>query len=112
MRKIAGELAKRNLAQRRLLQGLGPRRAEIIMAGATVYDELTQRLDLPGLQYSPLGLRDGMLAQMAADYDRHTALGKRIETERQTGLAEAAKHYGADMQYAEQVRELREAFPS
>jgi exopolyphosphatase/guanosine-5'-triphosphate,3'-diphosphate pyrophosphatase len=106
MSKIAGELAKRNLAQRRLLEGLGPRRAEIIMAGATVYDELVQRLDLPGFQYSSLGLRDGMLAQMAADYDRHTALGKRIESERQTGLAEAAKHYGADMQYAEQVREL------
>jgi exopolyphosphatase/guanosine-5'-triphosphate,3'-diphosphate pyrophosphatase len=89
-----------------LLPGLGPKRAEIIVAGATVYAELIKRLHLPGFQYSPLGLRDGLLAQMAAEYDRHTAIGKRIETERQSGLSEAVEHYGADLHFAEQVRTL------
>ena len=106
MEKIIRELTKRNLAQRRTLEGLGPRRAEIIIAGATVYHELIERFGLPGFQYSPLGLRDGMLAQMAADYDRHTAFGKRIESERMAGLAEAGKHYGADTNFSEQVRHL------
>jgi exopolyphosphatase/guanosine-5'-triphosphate,3'-diphosphate pyrophosphatase len=104
--KIVDELAKRSLAQRRTLQGLGPRRAEIIIAGATVYRELVERFELPGFRFSPLGLRDGMLAQMAADYDRHTAFGKRIESERLAGIAEAAKHYGADVTYAAHVRDL------
>jgi len=104
--RIVTELSKRSLAQRRALAGLGPKRAEIIIAGATVYAELAERFQLPGIQYSPLGLRDGLLVQMAADYDRHTALGKRIETERQSGLSEAAQHYGADITFAEHVRNL------
>ncbi len=47
-----------------------------------------------------------MLAQMLAEHDRNTAAGRRIETERETGLLETARHYGADMRYAERVREL------
>ena len=104
--RIVTELSKRTLAQRRLLPGLGPKRAEIIIAGATVYADLAERFNLPGIQYSPLGLRDGMLAQMAAEYDRHTAIGKRIENERQTGLRWAVEHYGADLGFAEHVRDL------
>jgi len=106
MDRIVEELAKRTLAQRRLLPGLGPKRAEIIVAGATVYAEIARRLQLPGIQYSPLGLRDGLLAQMAADYDRDTVMGKRIESERQTGLKWAVGHYGADIAFAEHVRDL------
>ncbi len=106
MDRIVDELSKRSLAQRRALPGLGPKRAEIIIAGATVYAELAERFGLPGIQYSPLGLRDGLLAQMAAEYDRHTSLGRRIETERQSGLAEAAEHYGADIPFADHVRDL------
>jgi len=106
MNRIVAELSKRSLDQRRLLPGLGPKRAEIIVAGATVYAELAERFDLPGILYSPLGLRDGLLAQMAAEFDRHTAIGKRIKTERQSGLAELAEQYGADLHFAEHVREL------
>ncbi len=106
MAKIARTLAKRNLAQRQAMEGLGPRRAEIIIAGASVYQDIVERFALPGFVYSPLGLRDGMLAQMVAEHDRNTAAGRRIETERRAGLAEAARHYGADMKYAEQIRDL------
>ena len=106
LQRISTELSKRTLAQRRLLPGLGPKRAEIIIAGATVYADLAGRFDLAGIQYSPLGLRDGMLAQMAAEYDRHTAIGKRIESERQRGLTWAVDHYGADSSFAEHVRDL------
>ena len=106
MAKIAREISKKSLAQRQAMQGIGPRRAEIIIAGASVYADLVERFDLPGFTFSPLGLRDGMLAQMVAEYDRRTAAGRRIETERQAGLLETAKHYGADMKYANHVREL------
>jgi exopolyphosphatase/guanosine-5'-triphosphate,3'-diphosphate pyrophosphatase len=106
MAKIARDLSKKSLAQRQALQGIGPRRAEIIIAGAHVYADIVERFHLPGFVCSPLGLRDGMLAQMFAEYDRHTAAGRRIETERQAGLLETARHYGTDMRYAEHVREL------
>ena len=52
--------------ERAKVPGIGPRRAEIIIAGAWVFAELMQRCNLPAFQYSPLGLRDGVLAQMLA----------------------------------------------
>src|SRR3979411_766548 len=70
MTRIAKRLARLPVAERRKIEGIGPRRAEIIVAGATVYQELLDRLHLNSFRYSPLGLRDGILAQMAADYDR------------------------------------------
>ena len=106
MAKIVAEVSKKNLAQRQATQGIGPRRAEIIIAGAHVYADIVERFGLPGFTYSPLGLRDGILAQMVAEFDRRTAAGRRMEEEREAGLMEVAKHYGADMRYAEHVREL------
>src|SRR5207237_40199 len=76
----------------RQLSGVGPRRAEIIVAGAVVYAELLERCQLRGFRYSPLGLRDGLLAQMAAEYDRSTKSGKQIESERWDSLRAAVEH--------------------
>src|SRR6266513_5431822 len=75
MRRIPKMLARLPIEKRRQLSGVGPRRAEIIVAGAVVYAELLERCQLRGFRYSPLGLRDGLLAQMAAEYDRSTKSG-------------------------------------
>ncbi len=66
MRRIAKMLSRSPLEQRVKQPGVGPRRAEIVIAGAVVYAELLERCQLAGFRYSPLGLRDGLLAQMAA----------------------------------------------
>ena len=68
-RGIAKMLARKTIEERKRLSGIGPKRAEIIVAGAEVYAGLLERCQLPGFRYSPLGLRDGILAQMAAEYD-------------------------------------------
>src|SRR5207302_11413415 len=52
----------------------------------------------------PLGLRDGLLAQMAAEYDRSTRSGKQIESERWDSIAKAVAHYGVDRKHALDVR--------
>src|SRR5436305_2448561 len=62
MTRIAKQLARIPVDQRRKIEGIGPRRAEIIVAGAVVYHELLDRCHLKGFRYSPLGLRDGLLA--------------------------------------------------
>src|SRR5438046_1723084 len=105
MRRIAKMLARLPIEKRRQLSGVGPRRAEIIVAGAVVYAELLERCQLRGFRYSPLGLRDGLLAQMAAEYDRSTKSGKQIESERWDSLRAAVEHYHIDMDHALQVRE-------
>ena len=105
MRRIAKMLARLPVEKRRQLSGMGPRRVEIIIAGAVVYAELLELCRLRGFRYSPLGLRDGLLAQMAADYDRSTKSGKQIESERWDSLRAAVEHYHIDMDHALQVRE-------
>src|SRR3984893_5849710 len=105
MRPIAKMLARLPMAERKKLSGVGPRRAEIVVAGAVVYAELLERCQLPGFRYSPLGLRDGLLAQMAAEYDRSTRSGKHIESERWDSLRAAMAHYRVDMDHSLQVRE-------
>ncbi|HEY6767912.1 MAG TPA: Ppx/GppA phosphatase family protein [Candidatus Sulfotelmatobacter sp.] len=105
MTKIAKRLAQLPIAERRKIQGIGPRRAEIIVAGATVYQELLDRCRLKGFRFSPLGLRDGLLAQMAAEYDRSTRSGKQIESERMESIANAIAHYRIDRKHALDVRD-------
>jgi exopolyphosphatase/guanosine-5'-triphosphate,3'-diphosphate pyrophosphatase len=100
------KLSRRNLAQRRALPGIGPRRAEIIIAGTMVFAELMQLGKLRSFRYLPLGLRDGLLAQMMADYNASTAMRERVESERHDALLTLAKHYGADLQFAQRIRDL------
>ncbi len=103
-RTLAHLLAGRTLAQRQALPGLGPRRAEIIVAGSTVYSELMQRCHLKGFRFSALGLRDGLLVQMASDLERGSRSNRRIESERSGSLLAAAEHYRVDLEHAGQVR--------
>ncbi|MGA7908467.1 MAG: Ppx/GppA phosphatase family protein [Candidatus Sulfotelmatobacter sp.] len=104
MTRIAKRLARLPVAERRKIEGIGFRRAEIIVAGAMVYHELLDRCHLKGFRYSPLGLRDGLLAQMAAEYDRSTRSGKQIESERWESITNAVAHYHVDMKHALDVR--------
>jgi len=104
--KIAKELSRRNLAQRQSMRGIGPRRAEIIVAGATVYSELLEMCNLRSFRYLPLGLRDGLLAQMMADYNSKSAMRERVESERQDALIASGKHYGVDLPFARRIRDI------
>jgi exopolyphosphatase / guanosine-5'-triphosphate,3'-diphosphate pyrophosphatase len=104
--RLAAELAQCDIARRRTLRGIGTRRAEIIVAGAMVFAELLTRFELPSFRYSPLGLRDGVLAQMAAEYDRNTGFQKQIESQRGEALLTLGKRFGVDIRFAERVRDL------
>ncbi len=104
--KITKELSRRNLAQRQALRGIGPKRAEIIIAGAMVFSELLEMCELRNFRYLPLGLRDGLLAQMMADYSTSSAMAERVESERQDALVAAGKHYGVDLLFARRIRDL------
>ncbi|MGP0099756.1 MAG: Ppx/GppA phosphatase family protein [Terriglobales bacterium] len=105
IRRIAKQISRLSLEQRKKVPGIGPRRAEIIAAGAVVFAELLERCHLPGFRYSALGLRDGILAQMAADYDRSTRSGRAIESERWESIKRAVQHYRVDLKHALHVRD-------
>jgi exopolyphosphatase / guanosine-5'-triphosphate,3'-diphosphate pyrophosphatase len=103
VRRIAKMLGRRAVDERRKLSGVGPRRAEIIVAGAEVYAQLLEQYRLAGFRFSPLGLRDGILAQMVADHATHAV--KRIESERWDSIQTAVGHYRVDMAHALKVRD-------
>jgi len=105
MRKIAKMLTRLTVEDRRKIHGIGLRRAEIIIAGAAVFAELLDRCKLAEFRFSPLGLRDGLLAQMAADYDHATRSGRQIESERQDSILAAVDHYKVDLDHATRVRD-------
>lgn len=105
IRQLARQITRLPLEQRRKVPGIGPRRAEIICAGAVVYAELLERCHLAGFRYSALGLRDGILAQMAADYDRSTKSGRAVESERWESIKRAVERYRVDLNHALHVRD-------
>jgi exopolyphosphatase/guanosine-5'-triphosphate,3'-diphosphate pyrophosphatase len=104
VRKLAVKLAKMSLPEREAVPGIGPRRAEIIVAGAAVFAEIFETFSLAGFRYSPLGLRDGILAQMLAEQDARAKEHREFEHERWESVLATARRYGVDLRQAEPVR--------
>jgi exopolyphosphatase/guanosine-5'-triphosphate,3'-diphosphate pyrophosphatase len=104
VRALATKIARMTLTQREAVPGIGPRRAEIIVPGASVFAELLESFELPGFRYSPLGLRDGILAQMLAAQDARATVHREFEHERWESVLATARRYGVDLKQAEPVR--------
>src|SRR6185437_2766212 len=102
MREQWTAVAGASLAERRRMPGIGSRRAEIIVAGAALFSEVLSRFHLRAFRYSPLGLRDGMLAEMASA-GRPAGRGQ-LQRERRDGLVALGARYGVDAAHAERVR--------
>ncbi|HTS26135.1 MAG TPA: Ppx/GppA phosphatase family protein [Bryobacteraceae bacterium] len=66
VRKLYERIAEMNLVGRRRITGIGPRRAEIIVPGVAVLLEFLKEFHLPALFYSRAGVRDGIIADLAA----------------------------------------------
>ena len=94
--KLAEKLKRMSLAQRNAVPGIGPKRSEIIVAGAHVYAALLERFHLPGFRYSPMGLRDGILALMLAEGDTRTSAHQHFEQERWASVLDLCRRYGID----------------
>ena len=109
VRRLADRLLRMSNAQRAAVPGIGPKRSEIIVGGAQVYAALLERTGLGGFRYSPLGLRDGVLAQMLADADTRASVHRTMEAERWEGVLEVCRRYRVDPAKAEPVRKQAEA---
>jgi exopolyphosphatase/guanosine-5'-triphosphate,3'-diphosphate pyrophosphatase len=104
VRRLATKLPKLTNQERGRVPGVGPRRAEIIVAGTAVYAELLEHFGLAGFRYSELGLRDGILAQMLAEQDARTSAHQQFERDRWESVLAICKRYGVDTRSAEPVR--------
>lgn len=105
VRKLAARMEKMPLPEREAIPGIGPRRSEIIIAGAHVFSEILESFSLPGFRYSPFGLRDGLLAQMLAATDSRASGHREFEKERWESVLATARRYGVDIRPNDPVRE-------
>jgi exopolyphosphatase / guanosine-5'-triphosphate,3'-diphosphate pyrophosphatase len=104
VRRLTEKLTKLSNEARMGIQGVGPRRSEIIVAGAHVFAELLEGYNLPGFRYSTMGLRDGILAQMLAEQDTRATAHQQFELERWESVLETCRKYGSDPRQSEPVR--------
>jgi exopolyphosphatase / guanosine-5'-triphosphate,3'-diphosphate pyrophosphatase len=105
VRRITSKLTRMTMAERGEVPGIGPKRSEIVVAGAHVYSALLEHFALPGFFYSALGLRDGILAQMLAEQDPKAAAHQIFEQERWQAVLATCHRYGVDLKQADPVRQ-------
>src|SRR5260370_41493006 len=98
VRKFYREVRELDLEKRRKIQGIGPRRAELIVAGAAVFCKVLGQFQQPALHYSPAGVRDGLIADLAA---RGVGLElSMLNRERRRVLEQMAQRYGSHIAHA------------
>lgn len=104
--KLGKRLARMTERQRAAIKGINPKRAEIVISGAAVYSYLLEMLGVRGFRYSPLGLRDGLLAQMAAEHDMESRSHRQMESDREDVLENITRRYRVDRGHTTHVRKL------
>ena len=104
VRKLYAKLIERGLAGRRKITGIGPRRAEIIVPGVAVLLEFLQGFGLPAVYYSRAGVRDGIIADLAA---RNVGAERtRLTAEQRREVEEMARRYGVNLDHARKVADV------
>ncbi|MEP7352911.1 MAG: Ppx/GppA phosphatase family protein [Acidobacteriota bacterium] len=104
IRILSEDLATRSLADRAKVTGIGPRRAEIIVAGIHVLSQIADRLRMRHVYYSAAGVRDGIIADLAAR--RVGTEQARLETDQKQVVRSISKRYGMNPAHVRKVSEL------
>jgi exopolyphosphatase/guanosine-5'-triphosphate,3'-diphosphate pyrophosphatase len=104
VRKLFQKLSERNLAGRRKITGIGPRRAEIIVPGVAVLLEFLQGFHLPAVYYSRAGVRDGIIADLAA---RNVGAERtRLSRDQRREVEDISRRYGVPIDHARKVADV------
>jgi exopolyphosphatase/guanosine-5'-triphosphate,3'-diphosphate pyrophosphatase len=93
-----------DLKRRQKIVGIGPRRAEIILPGAAVLLHVLDAFHMPSVFYSAAGVRDGIIADLAA-----RGAGRelsRLTAEQRTMVEGMTERYGVPLRHAQKVARL------
>ncbi len=102
--RLVAELSTQKLSQRRKKLGIGPRRAEIIVGGAAVLARMLRAFGARGFHYSVAGVRDGIIADLAAR--RVGAELARLDKEQRRIVESMARKFGVDVRHARKTAQL------
>jgi exopolyphosphatase/guanosine-5'-triphosphate,3'-diphosphate pyrophosphatase len=101
IRKFYKSISRMSVAERRKVNGIGPRRAEIIVAGTAVFLRILEHLKLPSMYYSIAGVRDGIIADLDA-----RGVGRelsRLNRDQKRTCEQMARRYGVAIGHARKV---------
>ncbi len=104
VRRYYDELKTKNLAERRKMGGIGPRRAEIIVAGAAVFLRALEAFHHHSMYYLAAGVRDGIIADLA-----NRGVGRelsRLNADQRRVVEDMARRFGVPLKHARKVAGL------
>ncbi len=104
VRKLYKKLSELGLSARRKVTGIGPKRAEIIVPGTAVLLQFLELFGLPAIYYSRAGVRDGIIADLAA---RNVGAERsHLSREQRREVEVMGKRYGVVLEHARKVAEI------
>jgi exopolyphosphatase / guanosine-5'-triphosphate,3'-diphosphate pyrophosphatase len=104
IRRFYREVSVRDVNGRRKIQGIGPNRAELIVAGAAVFGRLLELFHQPALHYSAAGVRDGIIADLTArGVGRELSM---LSRDQRRSVEQMARRYGVQLSHARKVADL------
>lgn len=104
LRQLFREMCARDSGARAKITGIGPRRAELIVAGLAVLNQVVQALQLNRLYYSMAGVREGIIADLT-----HRQVGMeqaRMNADERRAVRALGRHYGVSAPHVRKVAEL------
>lgn len=107
IREIYKTLSLKDVAERRKIVGIGVRRAEIILAGAAALSGVLHEFGAPSVYYSAAGVRDGIVADLAARGVGHQF--SRLAPDQRRVVEEMATRYGVSLKHCRKVASLGHA---
>ncbi len=106
LRDTRKRLSALGLEQRLQLPGLNPRRADIIVAGAILFDSLVRRLGMPQVTLSTASLREGLIVDFIRRHADRIVDANREPDLRRRSVRELAERYDYDGPHCRQVARL------
>ncbi len=104
IRKLLRDISTLDLAGRQRVTGIGPKRAEIIVAGVAVLHEVMEQFKLPRLYYSSAGLREGIVTDLAHRKVGHDVA--RLDPDQRRVVHSLGQRYGMSGPHVRKVAQL------
>jgi len=104
LRQLFRDVSSRDSGERAKITGIGPKRAEIIVAGVAVLNEVVLGLKLNRLYYSVAGVREGIIADLS-----HRQVGMeqaRLNADERRAVRALGSHYGVSALHVRKVADL------
>src|SRR6185503_7083790 len=106
LRRVRKQLVSLNMEKRLRVPGLEPRRADLDVAGAVLFDTLIRRLEATDFTLCDMSLREGLILDYIARHRKEIASADRYPDIRRRSVVELAERCNYWPEHAAQVARL------